>query len=106
MELQRSIWLVAPEEVLSIAGGPLDRGLAESLAGLKEAEALRARLRVAKLTRTVESGAGDLLDIYHGRIRDCLLGGIERERCDLTSQVDNCFLAESFSRSSCEWVQS
>jgi serine/threonine protein kinase len=67
-------------EVLSIAGGPLERALAESIAGLKDAEALRARLRVAKLTRTVESGEVDLLDIYHGRIRDCLLGGIARER--------------------------
>jgi serine/threonine protein kinase len=67
-------------EVLSIAGGPLERELAESLAGSNGAEALRARLRVGKLTRTVESGERDLLDIYHGRIRDCLLVRIPRER--------------------------
>ena len=67
-------------EVLCIAGGPLERPVAESVVGLSESDALRARLRVAKLTRTVESGERELLDIYHGRIRDCLLGGISVER--------------------------
>jgi serine/threonine protein kinase len=67
-------------EVLSVAGGPIARELAESVAELTDAEALRARLRVAKLTRSVESGQGDLLDIYHGRIRDSLLSGIAHER--------------------------
>lgn len=66
-------------ELLSIAGGPLPRSLVEGLIGSREAEALRARLRVAKLTRTVE-GEGELVDIYHGRIRDCLLAGVDDER--------------------------
>ena len=64
-------------EVLCIAGGPLPISVAEAVVGLNEADALRARLRVAKLTRTVESGERELLDIYHGRIRDSLLGSIE-----------------------------
>ncbi len=60
-------------DVLCVAGGPVERGLVEELAGSSAAEALRARLRVEKLTRTVESGERELLDIYHGRIRDSLL---------------------------------
>ena len=67
-------------EVLCIAGGPLPIRIAESVVGLSDADSLRARLRVAKLTRSVESGERELLDIYHGRIRDCLLGSIEAER--------------------------
>ncbi len=67
-------------EVLCVAGGPLECAVAEAVVGLSEADALRARLRVAKLTRTVESGERELLDIYHGRIRDSLLGNIARER--------------------------
>lgn len=67
-------------EVLCIAGGPLPIRVAEAVVGVNEAEALRARLRVAKLTRTVESGERELLDIYHGRIRDSLLAGIEAPR--------------------------
>jgi tetratricopeptide (TPR) repeat protein len=69
-------------EVLSVAGGPLPHSVAEAVAGVSEADSLRARLRVAKLTRTVESGERELLEIYHGRIRDSLLGsiGIERQR--------------------------
>lgn len=67
-------------EVLSVAGGPVERQVVESVVGLKESDALRARLRVARLTRTVESGERELLDIYHGRIRDSLLGSIGAER--------------------------
>jgi serine/threonine protein kinase len=67
-------------EVLCIAGGPLPISVAEAVVGLNEADALRARLRVAKLTRTVESGERELLDIYHGRIRDSLLASIEPGR--------------------------
>lgn len=67
-------------EVLCVAGGPLPIKVAEAVVGLAEADALRARLRVAKLTRTVESGERELLDIYHGRIRDSLLGGLDSER--------------------------
>jgi eukaryotic-like serine/threonine-protein kinase len=64
-------------EVLCVAGGPLALQVAEGAAGLCEADSLRARLRVAKLTRTVESGERELLDIYHGRIRDSLLSGLD-----------------------------
>lgn len=64
-------------EVLCVAGGPLPVRVAEGAAGVSEADALRARLRVEKLTRTVESGERELLDIYHGRIRDSLLGGLD-----------------------------
>lgn len=67
-------------EVLCIAGGPLERSVAEAVVGLSEADSLRARLRVAKLTRTVESGERELVDIYHGRIRDSLLGDIDADR--------------------------
>ena len=67
-------------EVLCVAGGPLSIALAEAVVGLNGADALLARLRVARLTRTVESGEGELLDIYHGRIRDSLLGSIEPGR--------------------------
>ncbi len=67
-------------EVLCVAGGPLPLRVAEAAAGLLEADALRARLRVEKLTRTVESSEHELLDIYHGRIRDSLLGGLDEQR--------------------------
>jgi hypothetical protein len=67
-------------EVLSVAGGPLERSVAEAVVGLSDAEALRARLRVAKLTRSVEGDERELLDIYHGRIRDSLLAAIPPER--------------------------
>jgi hypothetical protein len=64
-------------EVLCVAGEPLERAVVEAVVGVSESDALRARLRVAKLTRTVESGERELLDIYHGRIRDSLLGGLD-----------------------------
>jgi serine/threonine protein kinase/tetratricopeptide (TPR) repeat protein len=67
-------------EVLCVAAGPLERAMVEAVAGLTESDALRARLRVAKLTRTVESGERELVDIYHGRIRDSLLSSIDRGR--------------------------
>jgi hypothetical protein len=67
-------------EVLCIAGGPLPTQVAEYVAGLSDADSLRARLRVAKLTRTVASGERELVDIYHGRIRDSLMGRIGDER--------------------------
>jgi tetratricopeptide (TPR) repeat protein len=67
-------------EVLCIAGGPLPSEVAESIAGVYEADSLRARLRVAKLTRTVPSGERELVDIYHGRIRDSLMGRVSGER--------------------------
>ncbi|HVY27045.1 MAG TPA: AAA family ATPase [Polyangiaceae bacterium] len=67
-------------ELLSVAGGPLPCALVDGIMGLQESDALRARLRVAKLTRSVESSDRDLVDIYHGRIRDSLLAGLSGER--------------------------
>jgi serine/threonine protein kinase len=67
-------------EVLCIAGGPLPTRVAEHIAGLRDAGSLHARLRVAKLTRTMTSGERELVDIYHGRIRDSLMGRIAGER--------------------------
>jgi serine/threonine protein kinase len=67
-------------EVLCIAGGPLPTRVAEDIAGLHDADSLRARLRVAKLTRSMTSGERELVDIYHGRIRDSLMGRISSER--------------------------
>ena len=67
-------------EVLCVAGGPLEASIAEAVGCVSHGDSLRARLRVAKLTRTVESGERELLDVYHGRIRDSLLGGIEPVR--------------------------
>jgi len=67
-------------EVLCVAGGPLPIRVVEAVVGLPETDALRARLRVAKLTRSVDSGERELLDIYHGRIRDSLLGSLESSR--------------------------
>jgi len=67
-------------EVLCIAGGPLPTQVAEYVAGVSDADSLHARLRVAKLTRTVASGERELVDIYHGRIRDSLMGRIGGQR--------------------------
>jgi eukaryotic-like serine/threonine-protein kinase len=67
-------------EVLCIAGGPLPLEVAEYVAGLSEADSLHARLRVAKLTRTVANGERELVDIYHGRVRDSLIGRIGGQR--------------------------
>jgi hypothetical protein len=67
-------------EVLCVAGGPLPCSVVDGVLGLSESDALRARLRVAKLTRGVESNERDLVDIYHGRIRDSLLSNLSGER--------------------------
>ncbi len=81
-------------EVLCIAGGPLPTTVAEDVAGLRDAGSLHARLRVAKLTRTLTSGERELVDIYHGRIRDSLMGRIASERqralhSNLASALEN-----------------
>jgi serine/threonine protein kinase len=70
-------WLL---EVLCIAGGPLPLEVADEVAEVTGGEALRGRLRVAKLTRTVDGSERELLDVYHARIRESLLCGIGPER--------------------------
>ncbi|HYQ17789.1 MAG TPA: AAA family ATPase, partial [Polyangiaceae bacterium] len=67
-------------EVLCVAGGPLPLRVVDAVTGGADADSLRARLRVAKLTRMVDAGERELLDVYHGRIRDSLLGAIDDER--------------------------
>lgn len=67
-------------EVLCVAGGPLSLSLVDQVAGVEDGEALRARLRVAKLTRSAAGGERELIDVYHARIRESLLGGVDAER--------------------------
>jgi tetratricopeptide (TPR) repeat protein len=68
-------------EVVSAAGGPLDRSLALAAAGLGErGRPDAARLGQACLLRTVQVGDRLTVETYHDRIREALLFALPPER--------------------------
>jgi eukaryotic-like serine/threonine-protein kinase len=61
-------------EVVSVANGPLSYRLVEQTAGVSRNDALRARLRAARLVRTFRTTDGEeYAEAYHARVRDSVV---------------------------------
>ncbi|HET7544737.1 MAG TPA: protein kinase [Polyangiaceae bacterium] len=58
---------------LAVANGPLPYGVAEQTAGVGRNDALRARLRAARLVRTFRADGQDLVETYHARVGDSVV---------------------------------
>ena len=67
-------------EVLSMAGGPIEQGVAIDAAGLIQGDrsALLA-LRAARLIRTRGTRESDTAETYHDRVRETVAAGLESE---------------------------
>ncbi len=66
-------------EVLAVANGPVPYALAEQAVGIARSDALRARLRAARLVRTFRADGQELVEAYHARVRDSLLATLPPE---------------------------
>jgi eukaryotic-like serine/threonine-protein kinase len=68
-------------EAVAVAGQPVPQNIVFQAAGLSEApfEAVQA-LRVARLVRTHGSGAEDLVECYHDRIREAVGEGLKPDQ--------------------------
>jgi serine/threonine protein kinase len=68
-------------EVLAVAGAPIERVVASRAAGLEPgpAEPLFRALHRAKLVRTAGSERDDLLECFHNRIREAVVGALSPE---------------------------
>ncbi|MEP7050120.1 MAG: AAA family ATPase [Pseudomonadota bacterium] len=66
--------------VLSIANGPVRYGLAEQAAGLTRNDALRARLRAARLVRTFQADGQEYAEAYHARVRESVVATLSDEQ--------------------------
>ncbi len=64
-------------ELLSVANGPVPYSLAERAAGIERSDALRARLRAARLVRSSRADGQDWVEAYHARIRDSVLATLD-----------------------------
>ncbi len=67
-------------EVLAVANGPVPYALAELAVGVTRNDALRARLRAARLVRTFRSDGNDFAETYHARVRDSVVTALSPER--------------------------
>ncbi|MEO8901977.1 MAG: AAA family ATPase [Polyangiaceae bacterium] len=67
-------------QVLSIANGPVRYGLAEQAVGLTRNDALRARLRAARLVRTFRADGQEFAETYHARVRESVLATLSAEQ--------------------------
>jgi len=67
-------------EVLSVANGPVPYALAERASGIERSDALRARLRAARLVRTFRVDGQEFVEAYHARVRDSLVATLLPER--------------------------
>jgi len=67
-------------EVLAVANGPIPYALAEVAVGVTRNDALRARLRAARLVRTFRSDGRDYAETYHARVRDSVVSALAPER--------------------------
>jgi eukaryotic-like serine/threonine-protein kinase len=67
-------------EVLAVANGPVPYGLAERAVGIKRNDALRARLRAARLVRTFRADGQEFAETYHARVRDSVVTSLSPER--------------------------
>ena len=66
--------------VLSVANGPLPYTVAEQTAAVARNEALRARLRVARLVRSFRVAGQDFVEAYHARVRDSVVATLSPEQ--------------------------
>jgi len=57
-------------QVLAVANGPLPYAVAEQSASVPRNDALRARLRTARLVRTFRADGQDFVEVYHARVSD------------------------------------
>ena len=67
-------------EVLSVANGPLPYALVERSAGVLRSDALRARLRAARLVRTFRSDDQEFVEAYHARVRESVVATLSVAR--------------------------
>ncbi len=67
-------------QVLSIANGPVHYGLAERAVGLTRNDALRARLRAARLVRTFRADGQEFAEAYHARVRESVVATLSAEQ--------------------------
>jgi eukaryotic-like serine/threonine-protein kinase len=67
-------------EVLSVANGPVPYALAERAGGVERSDALRARLRAARLVRTFRADGQEFVEAYHARVRDSVVATLPAER--------------------------
>ncbi len=67
-------------EVLAVANGPVPYALAELAVGVTRNDALRARLRAARLVRTFRSDGQEYAETYHARVRDSVVTALSPER--------------------------
>ncbi|HEX2670772.1 MAG TPA: AAA family ATPase, partial [Polyangiaceae bacterium] len=65
--------------VLSIANGPLPYWVAEQTAAVPRDDALRARLRTARLVRTFRVANQEFVEAYHARVSDSIVATISSE---------------------------
>jgi len=67
-------------EVLSVANGPVPYALAERAVGIPRNDALRARLRAARLVRTFRADGQDFAETYHARVRESVVFNLTADR--------------------------
>jgi len=65
--------------VLAVANGPLPYAVAEQSASVPRNDALRARLRTARLVRTFRADGQDFVEAYHARISDSVAATLSAE---------------------------
>jgi tetratricopeptide (TPR) repeat protein len=67
-------------EVLAVANGPVLYGIAENAVGITRNDALRARLRAARLVRTFRADGQEFAETYHARVRESVVRSLSEER--------------------------
>ena len=67
-------------QVLAVANGPLPYPVAEQAASVARSDALRARLRAARLVRTFRVDGQEFVEAYHARISDSVAAPLSAER--------------------------
>ncbi len=67
-------------QVLSIANGPVRYNLAEQAVGFTRNDALRARLRAARLVRTFRADGQEYAEAYHARVRESIVVTLSAEQ--------------------------
>ncbi|HEY0467371.1 MAG TPA: protein kinase, partial [Polyangiaceae bacterium] len=67
-------------QVLAIANGPLPYGVAEQTARVARNDALRSRLRAARLVRTFRVDGQEFVEPYHARVAESVVATLSAER--------------------------
>ena len=67
-------------ELVAVANGPLPYGVIERAAGIPRNDALRARLRAARLVRTFRSHDQEFVEAYHARVKDSVVLNLSGEQ--------------------------